>query len=102
MAIAVVWGNRQGSSLTGFVADYCVICRDIREFAVHQLTVVSHVYWIPTSSPKPVGCVAQCTTCATCAAVDPQAFIGFASTHGVDLRALIDGTNPAAVQQRDS
>jgi hypothetical protein len=101
MAIAVVYGNKLGTMLAGFAADYCAICRDIREFAVHQLTTVSHVYWIPTSSPKAVGCVAQCTTCGTCIAVNPQCFAALAIAQGSELSSLIDSTNPAALQERD-
>src|SRR5438034_11370911 len=99
MGSAVVCSQKQRTSLLGFVADYCAICRDVRPYAVHQLAVVSHVYWIPTGAAKPV---AQVRTCLGCGAVQPvdEQYPALAPEFDGDVARLAAQTNPRAFEAR--
>src|SRR5947207_4419911 len=100
MAIPIVWGQKGKSSALGFVADYCVVCRDIRAFVVHRLSVVAHVYWIPTGAPREVDRVATCTECRVSTAANYGADVRYVRDFDGDIGRLAAMTNPRANMAR--
>lgn len=98
MAVAVVWGQKERATFLGFAADYCPICRTIQPFAVHRISVVSHIYWVPTGKARPVAEVGTCTVCGTGMPVDAKVYSGFSRQEHGDLKGLIAATHPAAVK----
>jgi hypothetical protein len=66
----------------------------VSAFVVHQISVVAHVYWIPTAAARPVSRVGRCTWCGTAAIVEPDMFAALAPDFDGDLPALVTLTNP--------
>lgn len=59
----IVWGTKHRYPKLGFAADFCPICRDFREFHLHEVREVSHVYYVSLGKGKLVGFRIDCPDC---------------------------------------
>jgi hypothetical protein len=89
-----VWGKKQKVKDLGFVADYCIICRQIQPFFVQEIGMVSHVYWIPHGDVEVMGHIGICVVCEVSMGVDPQTYKGFSPDCDSGIERLIADTYP--------
>ena len=92
--VLIVWGTKRVEKTLGFVADFCYLCREIREFKVNSVSMVSHVYYLPTGSGKLAGHYRQCTTCACQLNAEPGKYRDFGRKNELNLPRLIQVTYP--------
>lgn len=91
----IVWGKKKEVKYLGFVADYCVICRQIQPFYVKELGMVSHVYWIAHGDAEVVGHIGTCADCRVPMGVNPQTYKEFSPDCDSGIERLIADTYPA-------
>jgi hypothetical protein len=93
--VFIVWGTKRVEKTLGYVADFCYLCREIGKFKVNSVSMVSHVYYLPTGSPKLVGHYRECTTCASHLNAEPNRYHDFSRRQNdLDLPRLIQTTYP--------
>jgi len=90
----IVWGKKQKLKYLGFVADYCVICRQIQPLFVKEVGMISHVYWIPHGDVEVLGHIGICEVCGVSMAVNPQTYTGFSPDCDSGIERLIADTYP--------
>lgn len=61
----IIWGNKHVYRKVGFVADFCPICRSIKEFLVRRIGLAGHIYYISVSEGALVGHERTCMDCKT-------------------------------------
>lgn len=94
----IVWGKKQRLDYLGFVADYCIICRQIQPFYVKEVGMVSHVYWIPHGAVDVLGHIGICEVCGISMGMDRKTYKGFAPDCDSGIEQLIDDTYPTIRQ----
>ncbi len=93
----IVWGTKIVYSTTGYVADFCPMCRDIRAFALRRVGAAGHVYYITAGQGKLVGYERSCQTCDTAYKAEPSHYISISKTL-LPLPALIKSTYPTIAE----
>jgi hypothetical protein len=66
----IVWGKKTSRRRSGFIADFCPICRAVARYSVVDVSRVSHIYYIPVGRGEIVVHEITCETCKT-----PRAFL---------------------------
>ena len=59
----IISGKKRTRTRHGYVADFCPLCRDVREFAVWRLGRDFHLYWLSVNEAEFLGFEATCRTC---------------------------------------
>lgn len=90
----IVWGTKQRYPKIGFAADFCPICRDFREFRLHEVRVVSHVYYVPLGKGKPAGFRVDCPDCGVRMYQDELGFEDTTPSPSSSIDESISVTNP--------
>ncbi|WP_339941109.1 hypothetical protein [Undibacterium luofuense] len=93
----IIWGKKQKRFPEGYIANWCSVCHDIREFKVTRIHLASHVYYISFSKGEPVGHTFACQHCGAehYRNLD-QAFHTASESKPLDL--LIEETNPNCME----
>jgi hypothetical protein len=93
----IIWGKKQKRFPEGYIANWCSVCHDIREFKVTRIHLASHVYYISFSKGEPVGHTFACQHCGAehYRNID-QAFHTASESKPLDL--LIEETNPNCME----
>jgi hypothetical protein len=81
------------------VAELCHRCRDIRAATVSELVQYHHVYFIPVGSKKSMGFEIVCSGCRCTILAKEHPYIGFVPKDPGDIGALVEMTNPGAVER---
>ncbi len=68
MWILLVWGERERERQLGFVADFCPVCRKVRPFAIAEVRMAAHFWFIPTEWGR---FLTHRQTCRDCRTVRP-------------------------------
>lgn len=59
----IVWGKYSLTKYLGYVADFCPICRDIRNCRLLQMALINHIYFIPIGRKEIVAYRGICQEC---------------------------------------
>lgn len=92
--MAVIWGKKKVERKLGFVAEFCPICREPREFEVSRVGVASHIYFISVGEGKLTGHLGRCQQCGTKIPVDVRKYATFEEKNYTPFEALIQRTFP--------
>ena len=93
----IIWGKKQKRFPEGYIANWCSVCHDIREFKVTRIHLASHVYYISFSKGEPVGHTFACQHCGAEHYRNlEQAFHTASESKPLDL--LIEETNPNCME----
>jgi hypothetical protein len=87
------WGTKKTSRKQGFVADYCVVCRNIGTFKLSRVGMASHVYGASIGQGDLLGHTAECSACKTTIEVNIERYSNV-SKKILDINDLVDHTNP--------
>lgn len=93
----IIHGTRQKKVPLGFVAEYCGTCRVIREHALTEIRLVSHIYFIPLGAGKAQSLSVACCECGRVMQAALGRYRAAASAPGEAMASLIAATNPEAV-----
>jgi hypothetical protein len=61
----IFWGSRHIDKKIGYVADFCVVCRELRSFRLSRLGLASHLYGISVTNGRLIGYYIECVHCKT-------------------------------------
>jgi len=90
----IIWGTKRTARKLGFVADFCPICREPREFKLSRIGAVSHLYYISFGSGKLTGHVIECCVCGQALTADPMGYAAYEKLPGSEIGLLIQTTFP--------
>jgi hypothetical protein len=60
----IVWGKKIVRDRIGYVADFCPLCREPKPFALNEVKLKPHVYYITTGSGSLMGYERSCQGCS--------------------------------------
>lgn len=66
----IIWGKKLVRKKRGYAGEFCVVCREVREFRVTEKRMVPHLYYIPAGKSEFVIGEFHCRTCGATYAVD--------------------------------
>jgi len=89
-----VWGTRRTERLLGYVADFCLICRDTRPFRLLRIGLASHIYYVSFGSGKQVGHVIRCEECGVDFDSESARYVGLEKRRPAHLSDLVQTTFP--------
>jgi hypothetical protein len=95
----IVWGSKLRYPKIGYAADFCPICRDFREFRVHETREVSHVYYVPLGKGKLVGFRLDCPDCGVQLFQDELAIEDTIPSPSSSIDESISVTNPTIKEE---
>ena len=87
------WGTKKTSRKQGFVADYCVVCRNIGAFKLSRIGMASHVNSVSIGQGDLLGHTAECLGCKTTVEVNVERYSNV-SNKPLDINNLVGITNP--------
>lgn len=96
----LVLGRRLRTRRLGFVADYCLFCREIARCEFQAVSEVSHVYFISLSAGRLLAHQTRCSRCGTIAGTVPELFEHVAR-RDADLQSLIAQTQPDVAERNE-
>jgi len=70
----IFWGKKTVIRKLGYVADFCSICREIRESQLSRVGLASHIYGASFGAGKLVGHQRKCLHCGTELRVDASIY----------------------------
>lgn len=98
----IVWGRKAVVTRLGWVADYCPLCRSIRQFELQRVGSASHVYYVSFGKGDLVGHQRRCVVCDTICHAEPQTYAAIGKVDGIPLNELQANTFPNIDTERGS
>ena len=92
--MTVIWGKRKVETELGYVADFCPICREIRELKVSRVGIANHIYFISIGKGNLAGHLGRCMQCGTKIPVDAMKYETFEEGSNTALETLVQNTFP--------
>jgi len=91
----IIWGTKRVEKKLGRVADWCPMCREVRAFRLHKVSMVGHIYFVGLGRGETVGHFGTCESCAFEMEVDPTLYAALAKPRSQsDARQLVQETFP--------
>ena len=95
MWILLLWGERECERQLGFVADFCPVCRKVRPFAIVEVRMAAHFWFIPTERGRHLGNRQTCQNCRSVMPSHPAQFHRPVSSLRGSIDGLIEKTFPS-------
>ncbi len=78
----IIWGKKYSYKQLGYVADFCPICREPRGFRMRGVSLVPHLWYIPTGFGEFVGNERRCLDCGVDFNGDPARYASMSKKSG--------------------
>lgn len=98
----IVWGRKAVITRLGWVADFCPVCRCIRQFELQRVGSASHVYYVSLGKGELVGHQRRCAVCDTVCHAEPQTYAAIGKVNNIPLNELQANTFPNIEIERGS
>ena len=92
--MVIIWGTKIIEKVLGFVADFCPLCRGVREHQFIEQRACGHVYYVSLGWGSLAGCLRRCTTCEALYTAERTRYRDIAPARGMDLKRLEELTFP--------
>ena len=90
----VVFGTTHVGKALGAVADFCPVCRNVREFSLVSVKEYSHLFWVSLVPRRFVGHVIVCRDCGLELPSSVDAYKGVLH-EPAGIEELVEETNPS-------
>jgi hypothetical protein len=90
----IIHGKRQTAKRSGYVAEFCPICREIKPLEIIELAENQHIFFAPIGEEKVLGHFGRCAECGFYRATKPASFRAVEKYDLGTLEELIGYTFP--------